>query len=477
MTSLLNLSVDIEDQYQTIEEIEDDLDFSFSDDYKIKNEKVIIDIFNGKYDHNSLDYTPEVLNTIGLYHMYKTKDLKVISKYFIEAFQKGYIPAIYNLGKCYEEYGNDEDEISQEIMRRCYTCYKIAAKNGNIVAMIRLGELYYQDESYENMKTYYLMAIEKGDSNAMLKLADYYSDEGMNNDEAKKYYLMAVEKGNTNGMLSLANYYTNIEKNVNEMKKYAFMAIRNNNGNAASFLGDYYLNSEDEKNTQLAKKFYLYGVKLNNTFSMFALGNYYRDIEHNYVLMHYYYSNAHKKCIESGTKEDIEMAGDIYFNVGYYYYQIMNNYPAAVRCYLNASSYEINAEAFCELGHYHQHITHNYEQMIKYYTIAIENDDSDAMYYMSKYYAEIENNTEKMMEYYIMAQEHNNELVNEDSDFIRIHIVSKLTSSETTDECIVCYENSQMYYTSCGRHTICLECSIKVFGQPCPYCRKRIQTV
>ena len=98
------------------------------------------------------------------------------------------------------------------------------------------------------------------------------------------------------------------------------------------------------------------------------------------------------------------------------------------------------------------------------------------MYYMSKYYAEIENNTEKMMEYYAMAQEHHNELANKDSEFIRIHIVSKLTSSETSDECIICYENREMYYTSCGRHKLCVDCSIKVFGQACPYCRKRIQT-
>ena len=41
----------------------------------------------------------------------------------------------------------------------------------------------------------------------------------------KKYYLMAIEKGNSDAMTSLGLYYEWIENNYDLMKKYFFMAI------------------------------------------------------------------------------------------------------------------------------------------------------------------------------------------------------------------------------------------------------------
>ena len=45
-------------------------------------------------------------------------------------------------------------------------------------------------------------------------------------------------------------------------------------------------------------------------------------------------------------------------------------------------------------------------------------------------------------------------------------------SANIEDECMVCYENKKMYYTSCNRHYICCECSIKLFEKKCPMCRQ-----
>jgi hypothetical protein len=48
-----------------------------------------------------------------------------------------------------------------------------------------------------------------------------------------------------------------------------------------------------------------------------------------------------------------------------------------------------------------------------------------------------------------------------------------LKSANKEDECMVCYEeNKKMYYTSCNRHCICCECSIKLFEKKCPMCRQ-----
>jgi hypothetical protein len=55
----------------------------------------------------------------------------------------------------------------------------------------------------------------------------------------------------------------------------------------------------------------------------------------------------------------------------------------------------------------------------------------------------------------------------------KYRIMSKLKSANQKDECMVCYEeNKKMYYTSCNRHYICCECSIKLFEKKCPMCRQ-----
>ena len=45
-------------------------------------------------------------------------------------------------------------------------------------------------------------------------------------------------------------------------------------------------------------------------------------------------------------------------------------------------------------------------------------------------------------------------------------------SANIEDECMVCYENKKMYYTSCNRHYICYKCSVKLVGKKCPMCRQ-----
>jgi TPR repeat protein len=70
------------------------------------------------------------------------------------------------------------------------------------------------------MKKYYLMSIDKGNTNAMLLLGSYYKDIKNNYDLMKKYYLMAIDKGNKSAMLHLGSYYKNIERNYDLMKKY-----------------------------------------------------------------------------------------------------------------------------------------------------------------------------------------------------------------------------------------------------------------
>jgi TPR repeat protein len=96
------------------------------------------------------------------------------------------------------------------------------------------------EKNYEEMKKYYLMAIENGNSNAMFHLGLYYYYIEKNYEEMKKYYLMAIENGNSYAMYNLGYYYENIEKNYEEMKKYYLMAIENGHSRAMYALCTYY---------------------------------------------------------------------------------------------------------------------------------------------------------------------------------------------------------------------------------------------
>jgi TPR repeat protein len=70
--------------------------------------------------------------------------------------------------------------------------------------------LYYGkkiEKDYDLMKKYYLMAIDKGNDDAMYNLGHYYQFKEKNYDLMKKYYLMAIDKENSYAMNNLGHYY------------------------------------------------------------------------------------------------------------------------------------------------------------------------------------------------------------------------------------------------------------------------------
>jgi TPR repeat protein len=79
------------------------------------------------------------------------------------------------------------------------------------------------------MKKYYLMAVQKGNIDAMNNLAYYYYDIEKNYDEMKKYYMMAIDRGHINSMNDLGSYYKIIEKNYDMSKKYLSMLLKSAN--------------------------------------------------------------------------------------------------------------------------------------------------------------------------------------------------------------------------------------------------------
>ena len=136
---------------------------------------------------------------------------------------------------------------------------------------------YYRNikRNYDEMKKYYLMAIDLNNSDAMNKLGIYYQIIEKNYDETKKYYLMAIELNNDTSMYNLAIYYQKIEKNYEKMKKYLLMAIELNNSDAMNNLGYYY--QEIKRNYDEMKRYYLMAIELNNNTAMINLEFHYKD--------------------------------------------------------------------------------------------------------------------------------------------------------------------------------------------------------
>ena len=97
--------------------------------------------------------------------------------------------------------------------------YLMAIKKGNVDAMYNLALSYHREhKDFNKVEKYYLMAIDKGHINAMNSLALLYHTEYKDFKKAEKYYLMAVDKGNTNAMNSLAwEYFIQMKNKMNAL--------------------------------------------------------------------------------------------------------------------------------------------------------------------------------------------------------------------------------------------------------------------
>jgi TPR repeat protein len=59
-------------------------------------------------------------------------------------------------------------------------------------------------------------------------------------DLMKKYYLMDIEKGNSEAMFNFGNYYRYIEKNYDLMEKYYLMASDHGHVQAIKAMNEYH---------------------------------------------------------------------------------------------------------------------------------------------------------------------------------------------------------------------------------------------
>jgi len=136
--------------------------------------------------------------------------------------------------------------------------YLMAIKKGNVDAMYNLALLYHTEhKDFNKAEKYYLMAIDKGHINAMNSLALLYHTEYKDFKKAEKYYLMAVDKGNTNAMNSLAwEYFIQMKNKMNALK-YSKQSFEKDNNTLFSHTYTMVLlwHNEIEKAAEVSKFF------------------------------------------------------------------------------------------------------------------------------------------------------------------------------------------------------------------------------
>ena len=179
--------------------------------------------------------------------------------------------------------------------------------------------------------------------------------------------------------------------------------------------------------TQLMIQYYLMAIEEGSVIAMNKLGRYYQDVGHNEMLMVEYYKMA-----------------------------IINNSTYAMR--------KMGHYAMLKMG-YDWNGRSNLDIMKHFYKMAFSHGDIKSAFHLGRYYQYYEPNKILMKKYYLIAIENISHFY---KGTYSIHYIQKTGADE---ECIVCYETKQMYATPCQKHSICIDCSIMLIGEPCPMCR------
>ena len=297
-----------------------------------------------------------------------------------------------------KEYKKEEDFMNKMKLMNILRYYEISIQKGNTDAMIKLAEVMRDHRRYDEMKKYYLMAIEKGNTNAIIKLGKYYLNI-QNYEQMEKYYLMAINKGNTETIIELADYYKKINFYTN-MIKYYLMAIDRGNIDAMNNLADYY---QSIKEYEEMKKYYLMAIDKGNINAMCGLGSYYQSIQ-DYEEMEKYYLTA----IDKGSTNDSAMV-----ELGLYYQYKKKDYGNLKNIYIQMKKYYLmaidkgNTTAMYQLGLYYKN--EDKSKMEHYYSMIInksnkftdKNKLKEIITDLAEYYESI-NNYEQMKKCYLM---------------------------------------------------------------------------
>jgi TPR repeat protein len=367
--------------------IEKKYNFVFKHDV---DEKLIINLFDkGKIVKDNDD--DKYLYYVGLWH-----EVKFISRihdidkfYFKRSAEKGNINSMLKLAEREIKYDCTEKKINNA---EKYLLNAFEKEKDNEDVLLALGNFYNEIKYDKNkLREFYLMAIEKGNIEAMWKLAhDYerYSEK----EETIKYYLMAIEKGSIHAMYNLARYYFENKENDEEAVKYTLMLIKEKNREAME-LSTIYLT--DEKYHDMVIKAYEYAIEQKCGIAVVYLGHYYilcgnHDKGYKYLIE---FNHRHEKYSDLEYYERVQL---LYMYIDFFlaeYYKKIGKYELMKEHYISiikSERYQREGDLwfraiFCLVDYYQEIEIDNYK--MKYFlSLAIDNGSEKALEMLIEYY-------------------------------------------------------------------------------------------
>jgi TPR repeat protein len=158
------------------------------------------------------------MNNLGTYYK-KIKDYDNMKKYFLMAIEHKNVYAMFNLALYYKRV-----EKNAELTTKYFL---MADEYGDKDALLNLGFFFKETKDYNQMKYYFLKAIDKGNRSALCQMGNYYRFIQINEPLMIWYYLEAIAKDCVKSMYNLADYYY-LNHDYNNMLKYCLMAIKTN---------------------------------------------------------------------------------------------------------------------------------------------------------------------------------------------------------------------------------------------------------
>lgn len=147
-------------------------------------------------------------NEIGFFYengLYVNKNIDLAEKYYAEAGNENYTPALYNMGRLKLESGNYTEAAS---------IFETIEKNNFAPALNLLGVMYNYGYSYdvnlEKALSYYKKAAVLGNPDAQFNIGQmYFEGEGIakNFEEAFKWYSLSADQNYPLAKLQLATLY------------------------------------------------------------------------------------------------------------------------------------------------------------------------------------------------------------------------------------------------------------------------------
>jgi len=295
----------------------------------------------------------------------------------------------FRLGFCHYKL----DNISESIC-----CYLTAIEKGYIPYLFR-----FQNNSRQ-AEYYYSIAVDKGNVEAMFKLAFLYHHELQDYNEAEHYYLKAIDKGHQQAMFNLALLYENDAKDYHKAERYYLMAINKEKNEPRYFA------FTPTKPTRLAaynkaeQRLQAAAVRgsVNALFNLALL--YHRRPSESESQTEFYNEQAlfyYKQAIEQGSVPAL-------LNLGLLYHIKLKDYKQA-KVYYQRAIHHGNLDAMFNLALlYHiepedEAQSRDYDKAEKYYKMAIEKGHKRAMFNLALLYHYDKRNYEQAECYYRMA--------------------------------------------------------------------------